>query len=176
MTASQLPATSASEPTSTPRCGSGWEDSTGGPNQSRWIERPFADGGATSATLSFDYRSDNLEVGDFVYVEIYDGATYHQVAALGNGVNHGTTQAFGPVDISSFVSASSAIRIITTPLSADNDRVWFDNVAISLTSTTAGGDPPTLLNGYSLNDGESLTVTYDVLSTTPRPSAMQSTT
>ncbi|MGZ8785369.1 MAG: SdrD B-like domain-containing protein, partial [Acidimicrobiia bacterium] len=147
------------------RLGVGGRD--GGPNQPRWIERPFDANGATSATLSFNYRSVNLEVGDFVYVQIYDGATYHQVAALGNGVNYGTTQTFGPFDISSFVSATSAIRMITTTLSADDNRVWFDNVAISLTTTTAGGDPPTLLDGYSLAVGESLTVTYDVLVDNP---------
>ncbi|MDH3397873.1 MAG: hypothetical protein OEM81_08605, partial [Acidimicrobiia bacterium] len=141
----------------------------GGPNQPRWIDRPFDAGGATSATLSFDYRSVNLEPGDFVYVQIFDGATYHQVAALGNGVNYGTTQSFGPVDISSFVSAASAIRMITTTLSADNDRVWFDNIVISFNTTTAGGDPPTLLNGYSLNAGESVTVTYDVGVDNPAP-------
>ena len=140
---------------------------TGGPNQPRWIDRTFNGAGATSATLSFDYRSDNLEAGDFVYVEIYDGTTYHEVAALGDGANNATTQSFGPVDISSYVTASSAIRIITTALSHDNDRVWFDNIAISLNSTLAGGDPPTLLSGYSLDTGESLTVTYDVVVDNP---------
>ncbi|MGB3399284.1 MAG: SdrD B-like domain-containing protein, partial [Candidatus Deferrimicrobiaceae bacterium] len=136
---------------------------TGGPNQTRWIDRTFNGAGATKATLSFDYRSDNLEVGDFVYVEIYDGTTYHEVAALGNGVNQATTQSFGPVDISSYVAAGSSIRMITTTLSADDDRVWFDNVAISLTSTTPGADPPTLLSGSSLDAGKSVTVTYDVV-------------
>ena len=140
---------------------------TGGPNQTRWIDRTFNGGGATSATLSFDYRSDNLEAGDFVYVEIYDGTTYHEVAALGNGVNQATTQSFGPVDISSYVTASSAIRIITTALSHDNDRVWFDNITIAVNSTLAGGDPPTLLSGYSLGAGESLTATYDVVVDNP---------
>ena len=140
---------------------------TGGPNQPRWIDRTFNGGGATSATLSFDYRSDNLEAGDFVYVEIYDGTTYHEVAALGDGANNATTQSFGPVDITGFVTATSAIRIITTALSHDNDRVWFDNIAISLSSTLAGGDPPTLLNNYSLDAGESVTVTYDVVVDNP---------
>ena len=140
---------------------------TGGPNQPRWIDRTFDGGGVTSATLSFDYRSDNLEAGDFVYVEIYDGTTYHEVAALGDGANNATTQSFGPVDITTHVTASSAIRIITTALSHDNDRVWFDNIDISLNTTLAGGDPPTLLNGYSLDAGESLTVTYDVVVDNP---------
>jgi len=93
--------------------------------------------GATSATLSFNWRSRRLDAGEQLNIEISStgSAPYTSIGTLSGN----QTSSFS-VDVSSYISATTTIRFINSGSLnwANNESVYFDNVQISyVTPSTA---------------------------------------
>ncbi|HEY9183069.1 MAG TPA: PA14 domain-containing protein, partial [Gammaproteobacteria bacterium] len=99
----------------------------------------------TSATLSFDYRLQNVESPDAVQVQVSNngGATF---ASLATYTTNGSGSA--SFDISPYISDKTVIRFkVTGGFETNDDRFFFDNVQITAngnnydTTFTEGGAP-----------------------------------
>ncbi|MCO5106476.1 MAG: VCBS domain-containing protein [Burkholderiaceae bacterium] len=103
------------------------------------IQRTANLSGATSATLSFDYKRVSLEsFGDEqVRVQISsDGTNFTTIATLDGPANDATYLTFS-ADISSYISTTTVVRIVAdADLDNDGDYVYIDNVNIAYTVPT----------------------------------------
>ncbi|MEJ2551449.1 MAG: SdrD B-like domain-containing protein, partial [Anaerolineales bacterium] len=144
--------------------------------------------GYDSATISLIYRRGGLEdPSEYVEVQISDdgGATWTPIGQFAGPGTDAAYQTFS-YDISGDISATmnTTVRLITSATMdqgfADNDYVYFDNIEIAasylqtdtLDNVPAGanpdladGVPPDLVeagDGFALDPGDTLTVTYDV--------------
>lgn len=100
--------------------------------QTVWREADL--GTAGSATLSFDYRRQNLSgSGDYVAVEVsYDGGTnWTELDRFtGTATDTAYTSTSYVLDAGS-LSASTRIRFLTPGSGMNNNNeVWFDNIQI----------------------------------------------
>jgi len=103
--------------------------------QTVWREAELSSG--TSATLSFDYRRQNLSgTGDYVAVEVsYDGGTnWAELARFtGTATDSSYTNTSYPLDAGQ-LSTNTRIRFRTPNSGMSNSNmVWFDNVEIACT-------------------------------------------
>jgi uncharacterized repeat protein (TIGR01451 family) len=144
------------------------------------VQRQANLSGFTSATLSFLYRREGLDAGEFVTVRVSNdgGASFTDLIQIANGDD----AAFIPLqfDISAFIASNTMIEFRSAAGGmTGTEGVLFDNVVISgpqppvLVKTNQAaavdplidGDPPNLVlsgDGFSLGPGESMTVTYSV--------------
>ena len=100
--------------------------------QTVWREADLS--GAGSATLSFDYRRENLSgSGDYVAVEVsYDGGTTwsERERFTGTATDTAYTSTSHVLDAGS-LSANTRIRFLTPNTGmGNNNMVWFDNIQI----------------------------------------------
>jgi uncharacterized repeat protein (TIGR01451 family) len=128
---------------------------------------------AVSAVLSFDYHTYDTggsSAGEVTLSLSEDGSTWVPV---------GTYAVDGTGGAASFhvedyvgLTVSTTLRFqVTVDFDNPNDRFYVDNVVLDLVSV-AGGTPPDLVtsgDGYDLQPGESMTVTYQVTVTNPLP-------
>jgi uncharacterized repeat protein (TIGR01451 family) len=127
-------------------------------------------GSATSATLTMDYRtSGNVDNGEWAYVEVASSAAgpWTTVLSFQNDQN-------GSVNYSipnGLWSPATTVRFRTTGYDA-GEYLYLDNVDIAYThtvnssGTSAANDPPAFLaagDGYYLDAGQTLTLTYNVV-------------
>ena len=109
-----------------------------------YIEREANLAGYSSATLSFDYRTQNYEPSDDV--EIYvsdDGGTSWNLVQTFSGDQGATFQNFS-IDISAYISSNTRIAFVEKA-NQGNDRFYFDNVQISACR-------PSLLAYYQMDE------------------------
>ncbi len=129
----------------------------------------------SSITISFDYRRDSFDNGndwvDFQICNDYESGnpTWTSIARFAGS---GTDWSYQPFDFSvtdpDMISTHFAVRFLTSNhlSAAYRDRFWVDNLTISggrQTVTTPSSDPPSFVSpgdGYSLQPGEILTLTY----------------
>jgi uncharacterized repeat protein (TIGR01451 family) len=136
-------------------------------NSGRGVSRTVDLSGYTSAALTFEYRRNSFEATDYVSVEVSSngGASW---AVLGVFTGTATDSTYLPVsyDISNYISSNTAIRFRASSGMDTSDQFYMDNVQIKGTAyqitTNPGGAPPTLVNGVTLNAGQSMTITYSV--------------
>ena len=145
------------------------------------IEREADLSAFTSATLSFIYRRNGLDdIDEWVAVYVSDdgGASYTELDRFaGPATDPGYTAV--SYDISAFISNNTRISFYSALVSMNNsDRVFFDEVQIAAgtpatVKTNQAIDPDPLLDGvpqdlvlagdgFSLDPGQILTVTYRV--------------
>ena len=143
-------------------------------NDNQWLRRMADLSGHVSATLSLFYRRDELEAGEYVDLEISAsgfGGPWTQLARFA-GAATDTSYISTNFDITAYIATNTAIRFENPDLGmGDADRVWFDDVAIAIveppTVTNTGNPPPTLAEGYALDPGESMTVTFEATADLP---------
>jgi uncharacterized repeat protein (TIGR01451 family) len=152
-----------------------WTDSGRGPyvlefgNASRTLARQADLSSYTNAQVSLLYRRDGLlDAGDFVELQASStgtGGPWTTIATYAGPGTDGTYQN-STVDISGYISANTAIRFSSPAGNTPANKVWFDNVAITVpvrtNATFGGGSPPNLLEDQTLEPGESLVITYEM--------------
>jgi hypothetical protein len=109
--------------------------------------------GATSATLSFAFDKNGIDVGEFVQVQFSADGSEAGFANVTNGLitNVNNTNASGNaagtlnLTLTGAFSATSAIRFVSSAISGPNEDIRIDNVAVNytaanptLTGTAAG--------------------------------------
>ena len=105
-------------------------------NSAEGLQRELDLTGAGTATLSLYYRRNYLDSSsDYVSVQMSSNGTagpWTEVARFQGG---GTDQFYIPIstDVSAFISATTAIRLISSPTLGSRDDVWFDNIQIQCT-------------------------------------------
>ena len=127
-------------------------------------------GGFSEALLSFDYRRQGLGAGEFFAIQVSPNGIGGPWTELDRFEGPGTDSAYLSTNynISAWIATNTAIRFVSTVGSMDiSDIVWFDDVEISiplrLPETSAGGAPPNLASGHTLEPGETLIATFDVI-------------
>ena len=102
-------------------------------NGGEGVERVADLSGATSATLSLEYRRDALDNADdyaAVFVSMNGTAgPWTEIVRFQGGDNDASFQPFSQ-DISAHISAQTAIRLLSSPNLGNNDIIWFDNIQI----------------------------------------------
>lgn len=102
-------------------------------NGGEGVEREVDLSGATTATLSFDYRRVNLDdSADYVAVYVSTTGTagpWTELVRIAGGDNDATYNAYTH-DISGYISAQTAIRLLSSASMGVTDTVWFDNIQI----------------------------------------------
>jgi large repetitive protein len=126
--------------------------------------RPADLSSGTAANLTFSYRRrENGTANQHWYVDISkDGGTTWptRLWTLTSGATDGAwTAPASPLTIpSDYLNSNFRLRIVADGTATANTRCYFTNVQISL---TASNPPPALLgSGYTLANGQSLTITY----------------
>jgi len=92
--------------------------------------------GAGTATLSLFYRRYSLDNSyDYVSVQISSNGAAGPWTEITRVQGPGTDLYYQPItlDISAYISATAAIRLISSPYQGGLDDVWFDNVQIQCT-------------------------------------------
>jgi uncharacterized repeat protein (TIGR01451 family) len=121
------------------------------------------------ATLSFVYRRDGLEAGEYVAVEVSSNGTAGTFTEIGRFSGAATDAAYlsFSADISAYVSTSTAVRFISPAGQDATDIVWFDDVQIAAVRREQAAwpafAPPNLVSGITLEPGEIATVSFDVV-------------
>jgi hypothetical protein len=88
--------------------------------------------GATNAMLSFNYRRSGLDrSSDYVAIYISINGTAGPWTEL-DQIGTSNDSSYQPYtrDISAYISATSAIRLLSSPSMGGSDTVWFDNIQI----------------------------------------------
>ena len=85
----------------------------------------------SGSMLSFDYRRDSLDnSGEYIALEVSDdGITFNELARFSGPATDSDFQPFS-VDISTYASASTTIRFVSSNTLKNGDRFWIDNVRI----------------------------------------------
>ena len=102
-------------------------------NGGEGVEREMDLTGASTATLTFDYRRQGLDnPNDYVKVEISANGVTGPWTEIGRFAGAGTDLVYQPYsqDISAYISGNTRIRFISSPNMGNTDIVWFDNVEI----------------------------------------------
>ncbi|MFS4469421.1 hypothetical protein [Maribacter sp. 2210JD10-5] len=97
-----------------------------------YLERTVSLSSYVYATLSFDWRTSSLEIGDDLDVQIStDGSSFSTIFTI-NGTGSNTSNTFS-TNITSFISANTTIRFINTngDWLDSNDTVFIDDVQIT---------------------------------------------
>jgi prepilin-type N-terminal cleavage/methylation domain-containing protein len=104
-------------------------------NSSEGVMREADLSGAVTATLSLQYRRESLDdAGDYVAVEVSTNGTlgpWNEIVRFTGPANESAYQQFSQ-DISAYIDANFAIRLISSPDLGNRDGVWFDEVQILL--------------------------------------------
>ncbi len=143
-----------------------------GSNNAAWRSADLS--GHESAFLSFKWHRTSLDdANDFVdvFVSTNGWATSNflvRYPGAGTDTNYFSTN----IEISAYISTNTAVRFQSSrsPTMAAGDRLYVDNVQITLTgsnATFAGGAPPLLFNGLSIPPGTSIVVRFDVTVNNP---------
>jgi uncharacterized repeat protein (TIGR01451 family)/fimbrial isopeptide formation D2 family protein len=121
----------------------------------------------THANLAVDYRfKPDGDSGSTTYNQTVDAATGNRLALITNGSNGTSTFYPRPIWWARY-TANDTVQL-ERRYSGENWPAWVQGIDFSGTSTTtnqSGGDPPNLVtasDGYSLQPGESMTITYNV--------------
>lgn len=115
-----------------------------------YIQRTANLNGQTQATLEFDFRRESLEAtgGDLEQVRVQvskDGTNFTTVYTI-TGTGTDASYQHASIDISSYASATTVVRIVSdNDLDAD-DIIYIDNVNISYAATTPSGLPTQSVN------------------------------
>jgi len=132
-------------------------------------ERAVDLSGYTSAVLSFDWETVGLDAGETISTLIStDGVNFTTLDTFG-----GTASGWTNYDITGYISPSTTVRFANESQNWEaGEMVFFDNVEISMLSapgivTNAGGPPPVLAEGYTVDTGQTLTVTFQVTVDSP---------
>ena len=94
---------------------------------------------AATATLSFDYRRSDLDnSNDYVAIQVSanGGGSWTELARI-QGPTNDSSYHSASYDITSYMAANTQIRFISSPTLGNNDKVYFDNVQIAVSATTA---------------------------------------
>lgn len=117
----------------------------------------------TQATLRMDYR-----------IESFDGSGDNiTLSVSSNGINWITLhQWIGPLALSTgsvsynvtgYMTTNTSIRLLTSSGMANDDLGYFDNVSIEVVNEIAGQSPPTLIEDYVINTGQTIIITFDAV-------------
>ncbi|MDH3755307.1 MAG: hypothetical protein OEU32_15670, partial [Acidimicrobiia bacterium] len=125
---------------------------------------------AGNATLTFTKRDENLETGENVTIEIFNGSLWSTLVVYQGADPNDSNPVPQSFDISPYVSANTQIRIRPpADTSSNNDVMFFDDFVVTWegrTSTTVpGGAMPNLVtaaDGYDLYPNEVMTITVVV--------------
>ena len=143
------------------------------------ITRAVSLTGATTATLSFKYRTDTgVDAADIIYVQAFYGGIWNTVGTFTGitgatsgtfsaGINTGTTSIRFSFPNGSYEQATELFYV-------DDLHITYD-VSRSDATTT----PPNLISGsqgYALRPNQSLTITYTVQVVNPLPTGIDSIT
>jgi MSHA biogenesis protein MshQ len=94
---------------------------------------------ASTATLSFDYRRNGLDnANDYVAIQVSanGGGSWTELARFAGPGNDSSYQS-ASYDITSYMASNTRIRFISSANLGNNERVYFDDVQIAVTWTTA---------------------------------------
>ena len=113
-------------------------DNTGN-NNDETIQRTANLTGASSATLSFNYRRENLNnANDEIWVEISsDGTPFVLIATIEGAATDATYQNFS-LDITPYISATTVVRITVEGALGTTEFVYVDNIDISYSVPVTG--------------------------------------
>ena len=122
-----------------------------------------------SAQLDFDYMRVGLDsTNEYVAIQISSNGpagTFTQLARF-IGPATDTDYTHFSTNISAYMTTSTVIRFVSPAGMDGTDLVWIDNVVLTGTRRApqvfAGGAPPNLASGYTLQRNESMTVQFDV--------------
>ena len=135
----------------------------------RTLAREANLGSYTNATLSFIYRRDALLSADqLVNVQVSSNGVAGTWTTIATYAGPATDSSYSldSFDITPYISTNTAIRFSSPAGNTPGNRVWFDDVQISVpvreVHTVSGGNPPDLVTGWELLPAESFTVTFDV--------------
>lgn len=124
-------------------------------------------GGFTNGILSFEYRRESLESGDFVLAQISSNRLTGPWTTLLRieGPADDAAYTYTNFDIRAWLSTNVTVRFVTTNTAmGSGDIVWIDDVTLDAaretTTTRDGGLPPTLATNLSLLPGGVATITY----------------
>jgi len=121
-----------------------------------------------TATLSFDFRRQGLEGGEYAAVEVRtNGTSWVELDQLGNDGSSSTSDGsyqFTNYNITAFIATNTEIRFKTPSGGMSNgDIIYFDNVKISSmvggTTATNGESPPEVLSDFSVAAGGVIQIT-----------------
>lgn len=139
----------------------------------RGIERAVNLTGTTNALLLFGFRRNALDTSsDYVSVLVSSngGASFTEVFRVAGPTND-TAFRYTNINISSFASSNTIVRFFSSPTLGSADYVHFDDVEVRWTftgtNTVAGGAPPNLFSGATLEPGQWLIATFSVLVQNP---------
>lgn len=118
-------------------------DSTDG-NES--IQRSFSLVGATAAQLTFTYEPDDLDAGETVTVEAFNGTTWVNLGTLG-GDSNGASLNFS----ANLTAAYSQLRFTAVGTFENGENLYIDNVNISVTAPNLNAGVDTI-NGDAGDD------------------------
>ena len=124
--------------------------------------------GATGATLSFDYRRDGLEAGEYVAVSMSSNGASGPWTEVGrfSGAATDTNYTFFSTNVAAYISAATAVRFSTAAGMDVSDIVWFDDVQLAgqwrRPGVGTGGAPPDLISNMVLQPGEFVLCTFAV--------------
>lgn len=95
------------------------------------IQRSVDLTGASSATLTFDYRRVDMENDDAIQIYASDGESFVLIGQIeGNGLDDQTYQTF-TFDLTPFISANTTIQFAVDDRLEDGDTLYIDNVKIA---------------------------------------------
>ncbi|HMO05441.1 MAG TPA: SdrD B-like domain-containing protein [Kiritimatiellia bacterium] len=141
-------------------------------NLNRWVQRQANISGGQSVTLSYFYRRQSLETGEFATVEIStNGLNWVELARHGFESGGSSSQSdasyqFVSTNITPYASTNTFIRFRTAPSGNMNtaDFVWFDDISFDFGTTGSGSiptfSPPFLVTNQTLAAGGSIRVTF----------------
>jgi len=97
------------------------------------VDREADLSGATSATLTYDFRRQGLDdANDYTSVEVSANGAVGPWAELTRHQGSGTDGSYQTTshDISAYISSNTRIRFMTSTNMGNDDIVWFDNIEI----------------------------------------------
>ncbi len=95
------------------------------------IQRSVDLTGASSATLTFDYRRVDMENDDAIQIYAWNGENFVLIGEIeGNGLDDQAYQTF-TFDLTSFISANTIIQFAVDDRLEDGDTLYIDNVKIT---------------------------------------------
>jgi uncharacterized repeat protein (TIGR01451 family) len=138
----------------------------------RSVKRSANVSGGGTVTLSYFYRRQSLEVGEYVMVEIStNNSTWveinrHEYVAGGGSSQSDASYQFVSMDVTEYTSSNTWIRFRTPPSGNMNtaDFVWFDDVSFDFGYTGSGSGPslapPLMVTNETLAAHGFITVTF----------------
>ena len=135
-------------------------------NGGEGVRRQVNLSGVANATLSFFYRRVGLDASsDYVavYASSNGGTTFVELDRFA-GSGNDASYVFTDYDISSFIATNTQVRLLGSSTLGGADLVYFNDVQVSWTvggtNTVAGGIPPDLTEGWTLQAGQYISITY----------------